>query len=424
MKPRSRVFFVVQNEMLTGGVIEAQVIGSLRAQSRIGDAPPTTALFLEPARVAFSRRARRTLKFYRRLWPEGDIRIVPYVGRLGRDAAAMTLAAYVAALRLTRDRIAFHCRGSEAAWSAHVARRVIGRGIVVCDVRGHYPLETIHRLGCPHVSAITPRARAAYESTLRSDARAARIADRFFVVSEGLKDYVSGFGRQHSDIDVVPSCVDDLAFDVERRRRLREGWGIADGAPVFAYAGRIGPERQPLLMFTLFRAILERHAGARLLLFVYRNDLRDLHEMLQAAGVPSTAVTIERASRDHVVSCLCAADYGLLFCEPADRYASWFPIKFPEYLSAGLGVVLNDLVGALPELVRQRQIGRVIEHPWDEAAVERCASTLVEAIRHDADGIRSRALATCVEKYLWSTHVPIMRRAFGFEPTRKQEPLN
>jgi glycosyltransferase involved in cell wall biosynthesis len=410
----SRVFFIVQAEMLTGGVIEAQVVASLRSQSRAAGAPRVTVLFLEPARVAFSAAARRTLRLYRSLWPDGDLRIVPYVGRLGRDGPARFLTVYLIKQRLTRGKLVFHCRGAEATWTAHLTRQALGRGTVVFDVRGHSPFETIHRLGCPWVAELTASARRGYEIAVGLDARAARVADRIFVVSPGLKDYVvDTFGRVESDVDVVPSCVDAVAFESGARGRLRAEWGVSDTAPIVAYAGRLGVERQPALMFRLFRAMLDLRPDARLLLFLYRNDIEDLNAALAAASVPKDAVIVEQAARDEVVARLSGADCGLLFCEPADRYRTWFPIKFPEYLSAGLGVIVNSLVGSLPALVRARRVGWVIDEPWDQAGIERCARDVVSALESEREDLRARAIDACTDLYLWRNYVPTIHQAYG-----------
>lgn len=412
----TRLFYIVQSEMLTGGVIESNVIANLRAQSAIAGQPRTTLLFLEPARVAFSARARETLKLYRALWPGGDIRIVPFVGRLGESAPAISLRAYVACSLLSGGDAIFHCRGPEATWTAHQTRSFIGRGTVVFDMRDHYPLQTIHRLGSPRIATLTAATRRAYDAAHAADARAARVADRVFVVSPRLKTYATEvLGKNPECVDVVPSCVNDVAFDADARRSLRRQWSIADTAPVVAYAGRIGPERLPQLMFRLFRAVLTRRPDARLMLFLYRNDLPDLPATLAAAGIPEHAVIVRRETRDAVTAQLCAADVGLLFCEPADRYDYWFPIKFPEYLSAGLGVVLTSQVGSLPSLVQRRDIGWVMEHDANDRDVDATAATIVAGLETDGPGLRSRACAACADLYLWRNHVPAIREAYGLQ---------
>ena len=410
----TRLYYIVQSEMLTGGVIEAQVIATLRAHNRIAGQPPTRLVFLEPARVAYGRAARETLRRFRELWPEGRISLVPFVSRLGEDGTGRALAAFLLRERFRSSDVVFHCRGPMATWSAHVARRVLGKGRVVFDVRGPAADETIHRLGFPFRENLTPKAELAYERSMAADIRASSVADRIFTVSEGLKRYaVERFGADADRVTVVPSCVESLAFDEAARAGARAEWGVEGDAPVLLYSGRLGRERQPLHMFRVFAAVLRARPDARLVLLSYLNRIEDLDPLLREAGVPASSVVVATYSRDGALARLCGADVGLLFCEPALRYMDWFPIKFPEYLSAGLAVMLNSLVGALPELVERRRVGWVADLDLADERIYELAGRIVTELGTARDAIRDRSLWTCEDLYLWRNYVPAIREAYG-----------
>jgi glycosyltransferase involved in cell wall biosynthesis len=420
------LYAVVQNEMLTGGVIEAQVVAALRAHSRVPGQPRTRLLFLEPASVARSERARETLAAYRRMWPEGRISVVPYVSRLGDRSPGAFLAARLWRERLGRAPLVFHCRGPQAAWTAHVARRLLGRGRIVFDVRGHGPYETLHRLEARGIAPEAPEARRAYAAELAVDRRAAAVSDHLFTVSPGLASYaVEELGVAPGAVTVVPSCVEEIGFHRRDRARVRAGWGVvADDTPVLVYSGRLGPERLPALMLRLFAAVRRRRPDARLVLLTYRDDLQGLHgldPLLAAAGVPAEAVVRASLPRDAVAEALCGADVGLLFYQAAPRYEAYqAPIKVAEYLAGGLALAVTPGVGRIPDLVRNEALGWVIEREGDVGdrggvgdrgeGLERAAAEIAAGADRER---RTRCLAVCRRDYLWRRHLLAIRHAYG-----------
>jgi glycosyltransferase involved in cell wall biosynthesis len=409
----TRLYYVVQSEMLTGGVIEAQVIASLRAHNGVDGHPDTELVFLEPARVAFSRAARTTLAAYRRMWPSGRIRVVPFVGRLGAWAPGAFLLAHLARERVRSSSIAFHCRGAPATLSAGFARRALGKGRVVFDIRGAWAEETIHRLGFPWPERLSPLAAQSYASTLALERQAAAVADRVFAVSRGLKRYaIDVLGTPESRVSVVPSCVERLTFDDAARSEARRAWGVQDDAPVLLYSGRLGRERLPGLMFRLFRMIRQRRPDARLVVMTYRNQLGDILAEARSAGVPPDAVRCASAHRDAVVRQLCGADLGLLFLEPAARHEHCLPIKTAEYLGAGLGLVVNDTF-EVPALVRRHRLGWVIGGDDSDAALAAAASRIVDELDADRIGLRQRCLLACSKLFLWDRYLALIRTAYG-----------
>lgn len=410
------MYYVVQSEMLDGGVIESQVVGRLRAQSRAADLPKPRLVFLEPVRIAFSRAARRTRAAYRRMWPEGRISVVPFVSRGGTSSPGEALALYLARERLSSAPIVFHCRGGNATWSAHVARCRLRRGRVVYDLRGSDAYETLHRRGYSWMEGVSADAARAYERALAAERRAASAADFVLTVSRGLQQYATDVLDVPSDrVLVTPSCVDDLTFAESRRRTVREQWGVEGDAPVFLYAGRLGRERLPDHMFRVFARVLRVRPDARLVLMLYRNDLENVDAALEHASVRPSSVTRVSCTRDEAVAQLCGADVGFFFCEPALRFRYCFPIKLPEYLAAGLSVVVNSAAAEVPELVRERGLGWIMDEELDVTSLDRHVGELVQQLAANRSELRERALRCCSELYLWRNHFAAVRQAYGHD---------
>jgi glycosyltransferase involved in cell wall biosynthesis len=410
-----KLFFVVRSEMMTGGVIEAQVIASLRAQAETPGQPETRLVFLEAANEVKKTEVRAKFREFQSFWPGGRMSLIPFVGRLGGDEApGHALALALAREKLTKNELVFHCRGPQATLDAAVARRWLGRGRIVFDVRGASAYENMHRHGYPFRDNLPPEVERDFQKNLALDAKAAQAADELFVVSPGLKDYaVKLLGVAPERVTVVPSCVGAKSYSDENRRAARERWGARDDAPVLLYSGRLGPERLPDLMFRLFRAMLDANPAARLVILSYLNQLGNLAALRDAAGVPEASVLVDELTRDEVVKTLPGADVAALFLEPALRFQLAAPIKLAEYLGAGLPLAVSETFDWIPDLLRERGCGWGLQPKITDAEMRETARRICEQVAQDRAGLRERALAICEEHFVWPVYVPKIRRAYG-----------
>jgi glycosyltransferase involved in cell wall biosynthesis len=410
-----KLFFVVQSEIMTGGVIEAQVIASLRAQCAAPGQPPTQLVFLEAASEVRKPAVRAKFREFQSLWPAGRMSLVPFVGRFGgNDAPGRALALWLWRERLSGDDLIFHCRGPEATLDAAVARRWLGRGRIVFDVRGAAPYEVIHRHGHCFRENLPPEAERDYQKNLALDTRAARAADELLVVSPGLRDYaVELLGADAARVSVVPSSVGETNYSDEDRAAARARWQVAGDAPVLLYSGRLGPERLPEHLFRLFRAMLDARPDAKLVVLSYLNQLQDLPALREAARVPAKRVVVDELPRDEVVKVLPGADVAAIFLEPALRFELAVPIKLAEYLGAGVPLVINETFAWISDLMRQHRAGWVVNHDLPDAEMQAAARNLCEEIARDRAGWRDRALELCERHFVWPRHLPTIRRAYG-----------
>lgn len=415
---RRRVHYVVQSEMLDGGVIESQIVARARAQARLFPESSVSIRFLEPARTALSPRARNTLRHYRSMWREGAIHVVPFVSRLGARATGSMLALSLARERFAREAPVFHCRGPVATLSAHGARLALGRGRVVFDLRGAATYETAHRFGAPQGQSLSPKGQHAVDTALRQELTGAAVADFVITVSPGMKEYAErNLGLSPDRILVVPSCVEELTYSDEARSRARQRWGVEPATPVFIYSGRIGPERLPDHMFRVFSAAARLRPDARLVLLLYRNDLDSLPARLAAAGIRPDHVVTETLGRDEAAASLAGADLSLFFCEPALRFDVALPIKMAEYLAAGTSLIVNSVARDVATIVRERRVGGIIDHDATDGALTQGITELLNHIGADRNAARQRALDACADLFLWERHAASLRRAYGWDMT-------
>ena len=159
-------------------------------------------------------------------------------------------------------------------------------------------------------------------------------------------------------ITVIPSVVDTslFCFDRARREQVRERMGIR-GRLVVIYSGSLAGWQQPEETVALFERIREQRQDA-LLVFLTREE--DEARALLQRRLPAGSFRLLCADHDEVGGYLCAADIGLLLRDrsPTNKVAA--PIKFAEYLTCGLPVVITPGIGDTERHLRDLGAGCVL----------------------------------------------------------------
>jgi glycosyltransferase involved in cell wall biosynthesis len=112
---------------------------------------------------------------------------------------------------------------------------------------------------------------------------------------------------------------------------------------------------------------------------------------------------------------LAAADCGVMLKAPGrlDRY--WQPVKFAEYLAAGVPVIVSARgVGRVAEIVDASGAGVVVDYsassngqsPADVARVG-------QQITQRGDAMRRAALALCEKEFMWPRYTSVVRGAYA-----------
>jgi glycosyltransferase involved in cell wall biosynthesis len=410
-----RVCFVVVNEMLTG-IVPSQVIAPARAWAQIPDVS-VEVVFLEPARIALGRRARTRIRELRRMWPGGRVSCLPYVGRLGARAPARTLEAYLVATRARRGHLVLHCRGPEATvQGADAARRWNGR--VVFDARGVSGHEALLRLaaqGRGDDAALMDRA---FREGEAQDRRAVVSASAMLAVSQPLADKLIALanGRRIPCL-VVPCCVDRTLFSPDARREVRHRLGLAVDDILLVHTSTEARWEAFDKVLELARGVLALRPMR--LLFLTTLDPQTVTASLDVEDPLRAHVDVRRARPDEMAGYLSAADVGILLRRPhaTHHYAS--PVKFAEYLAAGLIPVVSDGIGTAGAVVRESNLGVVVHDLDDDARLSTAARAVVAEVAGDRSDLRQRAVALCAQRFTWMEHVPTIRLTYGLDCNRE-----
>lgn len=213
-----------------------------------------------------------------------------------------------------------------------------------------------------------------------------------------------------STVEVFPSAVDSGAFRLASATRdeTRRGLGVSQSDVVLVYAGGLSHYQMIPEMLQLWLE-LSTLPNIHFLLLTSQLSGPDNAPLL---GLVQKIPRLLRKSvpRSEVPSYLAASDIGFLLRDedPINTVAS--PVKFGEYIAAGLAVVTSPGLGDISRLVSDRGIGALVP-PRDLAAAVAVCSTLISSVAHDREGFRQRAyLAVQEENWDWESHMEVWKK--------------
>jgi glycosyltransferase involved in cell wall biosynthesis len=401
------VFFVVYNEMFAG-VIGSQVVAPARYYAEAHPETRVRIVFLEPARVAISTSAKQRLAALRQRWPQGHMSVTPYVGRLGPSSPAWSLRLRLLASGIARNSI-LHCRGPEATLQA--ARVAPAGARIVFDARGAGDHETRWRLA--HTTQLDAAAiERSAQQILDMEKRAVSVANAVNAVSPLLADRYHAWTRDaETPIKVIPCCAERVTYTAADRETYRARLGLQPDELLLVHVSSSAHWEAFDQVVDLFRAVVKRRRTRLLFLTALAPDVV-LRAVPQDDPIRSS-ITVTRVSETEVAPTLAAADAGLLLRRPDESFRASSPIKFAEYLAAGLAVAVSDGIGTTAKTISERRIGIVLPPNPEAMAVERAADELVSLLAGDREELRRRTLVACEQEYVWSAYRSSIATLYG-----------
>jgi glycosyltransferase involved in cell wall biosynthesis len=276
----------------------------------------------------------------------------------------------------------------------------------VYDVRGALADET----------KATGRARFKQKVYVALERWAIRRAVRVTAVTRALAEVIS---RVYSiaAVEVVPCCVDvdAMTVDVASAGLRRAALGYAPTDIVCVYSGGLSHYQQVPAMLALWRRLRDED-GVKFLLLTNEDphsapdivgDLSDFHGRLQHLSL----------RREQVAETLAAADVGFMLRDTRELNRVASPVKFAEYLAAGLAVVASPGTGDASDLIERRNLGTLVD-PGRLEHGEACVRDLLRTLRVERAALRARARDLATEYYDWRAHRNTFRRVYGAPPAR------
>lgn len=147
-------------------------------------------------------------------------------------------------------------------------------------------------------------------------------------------------------------------------KNIRQSYGFKEDDIVLVYSGSIAEWQSfKKLDFFLMKLMSKQHNIK--VLFLAKIDLNDL----QVFKYYPSRISKDWLDHKSVYSVLTVCDYGLLIRNKTVTNYVASPVKFAEYLSAGLKVILDGEVGDYNELLLSKNLGFFTENTYSEKLI-------------------------------------------------------
>lgn len=236
------------------------------------------------------------------------------------------------------------CRGP---FACALALRFKRNRRICFDARGAYTAELSEYNVVPH--------RAVKKSIRALEAQVIAQSDFRLAVSASLVRYwAEEFGYKSSDHVIVPCTLDragsgvTTAESLNRRREL----GFAVDDIIVVYSGSNAGWQSFELLKQLMIPVLHAQPEVKLLMLIQDPSL--VSELMQQFGSRIVCRWVPHAA---VNDLLAVCDYGWLVREQSTTNKVASPVKYAEYLAAGLQVIISPEIGDFSELTRKEQVG-------------------------------------------------------------------
>jgi glycosyltransferase involved in cell wall biosynthesis len=231
-------------------------------------------------------------------------------------------------------------------------------------------------------------------------------------VSNAMRDEIAArWSIAPERVHVVPCCTDVEAgrLAAQRRDATRKRLGL-ERRFVVAYCGSAAPWQMLRESLAVYRRIRALRNDAHFLAIT--TGVTAVATAAEAACLPPAEHTIMSVPHADVADVLAAADVGLLIRDRSvvNRVAS--PVKFAEYLSCGVPVVLTEGIGDFSKLVRDLGLGSVLPDAGRRDSAVDDVESFMRSFATEAAGRRERCMAAARSHLSWATMIEVVSRTY------------
>lgn len=197
-----------------------------------------------------------------------------------------------------------------------------------------------------------------------------RRCDRILAVSHALVNYWKTEYSFVSEKHVVIPCTisNDFIFDFPKQQEisvLKKEIGFSESDIVFVYSGSAAGWQSFSLIENLLTPIMEKNKNVKLLWLT-----SDFNESSNFVIKYKSRIKTNWLRPSDVRKYLLAADYGILYRENSITNSVASPVKFAEYLSCGLKIVINNNLGDFSDFVKEHNCGVVGDEQFSVEQVD------------------------------------------------------
>lgn len=361
-------------------------------------------------RMLFEEESKSIIEDLKKRCPDIKITAVPGINRLGQWPSQGVMKSLRKKLN---GKVVYHCRSEMFIDRILPIKNAFKGDAIVLDIRGFFPLERfINDHSINSVADMSEQQRAMYDKDLARLKHATDNSEIMCTVSDPLKDYLIKEAGAGTDTIVIPCCVKNTVQDTARDR-IRQELKI-EGKTAILYLGGVHKNQYleelgiPFVKTAL--SLSDKYVGV----FITQNKDK-MMALLAKYNVEWDNIRVISVPQKQVGDYLTGMDLGLLLRAPSVQNNFSQPVKFGEYLSAGIPVVLEEGTGKISELLKQNGIGCVVKlwgkEKQNEFEIEvRKALDWFEASN---TSVRNNARKFVDECYTWKANVQKEREMYG-----------
>ena len=189
--------------------------------------------------------------------------------------------------------------------------------------------------------------------------------------------------------EVIPCCIDTEFFKAKSIPAQNSGSSVA-----IVYLGKTGTWHKTKEMFDFFK-IMEKELPGSSFLFLTTEAISEIVRLAIAAGLNLQKLRVINPKREDIPALIREANAGIFFIN-SDRGYNSSHIKFGEYLSCGLPVIVNEGIGDTADIIRREKVGVIIDR-FSESEYKLSIGKL-KKILAQGDNLRIRC-STVAKKY-------------------------
>ena len=225
-------------------------------------------------------------------------------------------------------------------------------------------------------------------------------ADSITVLTHRQKEFVLDLDFMKGvpmPIDVIPCCADLDIFKAKSfdGNLLRDTLEPYLDKFVLVYVGSFGTCYLLPEMLDFFLSLKKKVANAHFLFLTHSNPDLVIDTAIEK-GLDDSSFTVMPSEYDKIPEWLSVCDAGIYFINSYMKLGSC-PIKFAEYLSCGLPVVLNPGIGDTDTIVNTNNIGVVVKG-FDQEEYDCSVDKLLTLVNNDSE-LNSRCCSVANDEF-------------------------
>ncbi len=181
-------------------------------------------------------------------------------------------------------------------------------------------------------------------------------SDFRMAVSEKLVDYwKENYSCNKNTHVVIPCTIDSNLKQAMPKPELRSQMGVGETDILLVFSGSSAGWQSMKDLYKILKSAFNSNSNLKLLLL--SRDTPDAEFLNKFSG----RVIHKWVEPEKVQDYLSVADYGLLYRENSVTNKVSSPVKFAEYLAAGLSVIISDNVGDYSSFVKEQNCGLLFD---------------------------------------------------------------